>query len=89
MIACCGFDTRRTLDDLTILRKYPGWLDIPAVKSGRVFVVDGNAYFSRPGPRLVESLELLAHALHPDLHPVPMGIPKALQLSRAELEFGQ
>ena len=84
VIACCGFDTERTLVDLKILRSYPGWRDIPAVKSGKVFLVDGNAYFSRPGPRLVESLELLAHALHPELHPAPAGIPKALQLTRAE-----
>ena len=86
VIACCGFDTKRTLVDLKILRQYPGWLEIPAVKSGRVFVVDGNAYFSRPGPRLVRSLELIAHAMHPELHPAPAGIPRPLQLSRAELE---
>lgn len=80
VIACCGFDTARTLVDVELLRKYPGWVDIPAVKDGRVYVVDGNAYFSRPGPRLVESLELLAHALHPDVHPAPAGIPAALNI---------
>lgn len=85
VIACCGFDVRRTLIDVEILRQNPGWLDLPAVQAGRVYVIDGNAYFSRPGPRLVESLELLAHAIHPDLHQPPAGIKKALQLSRDEL----
>lgn len=84
-IACCGFNVSRTMQDLQILRQYPGWNQIPAVRSGRVFVVDGNAYFSRPGPRLVESLELIAHAMHPELHDAPVGIAKALQLSAAEL----
>lgn len=68
-IACCGFDRERALQDLPLVTEKPGWLDLPAVQQGRVYLADGNAYFSRPGPRLVESLELLAHALHPDLHP--------------------
>ena len=80
VIACCGFDIPRTLVDIEILRQYPGWFDLPAVQAGKVFVIDGNAYFSRPGPRLVESLELIAHAFHPELHSAPAGIPAALQL---------
>jgi iron complex transport system substrate-binding protein len=81
LIACCGFDVSRTLDDIPILRRYPGWDDLPAVRSERVFVVDGNAYFSRPGPRLVESLELLANALHPEIHEAPVGIATAMRIS--------
>lgn len=77
LIACCGFDVERTLADLPILRGYPGWGDLPCVRLERVYVVDGSAYFSRPGPRLVDSLEILAHALHPDLHPLPVGVPAA------------
>jgi len=50
-----------------------------------VFVTDGNAYFSRPGPRLVDSLEILAHALHPDIHPLPPGLPAARRLTADEL----
>lgn len=80
VIACCGFDVARTLVDVEILRKLPGWDEIPAVKANRVYVVDGNAYFSRPGPRLIESLELLAHAMHPNIHPAPIGISPALQI---------
>lgn len=79
LIACCGFDVERTRADLPILRDYPGWSDLPCVRSGRVYLVDGSAYFSRPGPRLVDSLEILAHALHPDLHPLPPGLPAAIK----------
>jgi len=70
-VACCGYSTERALADLPLLRAKPGWGDLPAVRCGRVHVSDGNAYFSRPGPRLVDSLEILAHALHPDAHPSP------------------
>ncbi len=58
-IACCGFTVERTLQDLPRLEQMPGWSDLPAVRRGAVFVLDGNAYFSRPGPRLADSLELL------------------------------
>jgi iron complex transport system substrate-binding protein len=79
VIACCGFDVPRSLEDLPILQDYPGWGELPCVCAGRVFVVDGSAYFSRPGPRLVDSLEILAHTLHPAVHPLPPGLPPALQ----------
>ena len=77
VIACCGFDIERTKRDLPILRAYSGWSILPCVKLGRVHLVDGAAYFSRPGPRLVDSLEILAHALHPGLHPLPSGLRAA------------
>lgn len=68
-IACCGYPEARARADLPILEALPGWEDIPAVAAGRVYVSDGNAYFSRPGPRLVDSLEILAQALHPAFAP--------------------
>jgi iron complex transport system substrate-binding protein len=68
ILACCGFSVERTLKDVPRLQSYDGWHDLPCVKSGRVYAVDGSAYFSRPGPRLVDSLERLAYALHPDVH---------------------
>jgi iron complex transport system substrate-binding protein len=74
-IACCGFSVERTMRDLPALQFVPGWAEAPAVRSGRVFVVDGSQYFNRPGPRLVDSLEMLAHALHPEVHPMPSGLP--------------
>ncbi|PAW88421.1 MAG: cobalamin-binding protein [Pedosphaera sp. Tous-C6FEB] len=61
----CGFDLRRTQSELPALTKLPGWGDLKAVRTGRVFIADGNAGFNRPGPRLVESLESLAEILHP------------------------
>jgi iron complex transport system substrate-binding protein len=77
-IACCGFTVERTLQDLEILRGYPGWADLPRVAARRVYVVNGSDYFSRPGPRLVDSLEILAHALGPDVHPLPPELPVAI-----------
>ena len=62
----CGFDIRRTVKESTPLRALPGWNDLPAVRAQRVFALNGNAYFSRPGPRLVNGLEILARIIHPD-----------------------
>ncbi len=70
-IACCGFDVVRTEQDLSILAARPGFARLACVRSGRIYWSDGNAYFNRPGPRLVDSLEILAHAIHPDVHPLP------------------
>lgn len=78
-IACCGFSVERTLKDFPILTGYPGWNDLPCVQNKRVYITDGSAYFSRPGPRLVDSLEILAHALHPEIHPLPTGLPSPIQ----------
>jgi len=63
----CGFDLKKTVDQAQALSAYPGWSDIPAVKAGRVYAVNANAYFARPGPRVVDGTELLAHLLHPEL----------------------
>jgi iron complex transport system substrate-binding protein len=82
VIACCGFDVERTLRDLPILVAQPGWQELPCVRDGRVYVVDGSAYFSRPGPRLVDSLEILGNALHPEVHPEPRA-GSALRMSPA------
>ncbi len=66
VIAPCGFPIERTLEDLPILESQPGWRSLRAVRRGRVFVADGNWYFNRPGPRLAETLEILAEMIHPD-----------------------
>jgi iron complex transport system substrate-binding protein len=60
VIACCGFDIERTMLDMPAFLALPGVAALPAVRSGRVHVIDGNAYLSRPGPRLVDSLEILS-----------------------------
>jgi iron complex transport system substrate-binding protein len=80
VIACCGFSVDRTLEDVARLEAVPSWWDVPAVRAGRVFVVDGSAYFSRPGPRLVDSLEILAHAIDPARHPLPRHLPPPVAL---------
>jgi iron complex transport system substrate-binding protein len=68
-IACCGFRADRALEDVRKIGNTRAWRQLPAVKNGRFYVADGNAYFSCPGPRLVDGLEIMAHALHPDRHP--------------------
>ncbi len=85
VLACCGFSVQRTLADVPILAANPGFADLACVKAGRVFVVDGSAYFSRPGPRLVDSLEILAHLLHPELHPLPPVLAPPHRLTQTEL----
>jgi iron complex transport system substrate-binding protein len=67
IIALCGFDIKRAQHDLESLKARIEYEQLSAVKADRVYVMDGNAYFSRPGPRLVDSLEILASLLHPDL----------------------
>jgi iron complex transport system substrate-binding protein len=66
LVAPCGFDIARSRRDLPALEALPGWAALSAVRAGRVCIADGNQYFNRPGPRLVESLEILAEILHPD-----------------------
>jgi iron complex transport system substrate-binding protein len=63
----CGFDLARTRAEMSPLVAQPGFDSLRAVREGRVFLVDGNQYFNRPGPRLVESLALLCEILHPDV----------------------
>jgi iron complex transport system substrate-binding protein len=65
----CGFDMARTLQEMPLLEGRPGWPELKAVQRERVFVADGNQYFNRPGPRIVESLEMLAEIFHPELFP--------------------
>lgn len=69
LVLPCGFDIARSMREMPALTARPEWPRLRAVESGSVFVVDGNQYFNRPGPRLVESLEILAELLHPDAFP--------------------
>ncbi len=67
IVTPCGFDLDKVVEQAPQLFDYPGWADLPAVRQGRVYAVDANSYFARPGPRVVEGTELLAHLIHPDL----------------------
>ena len=69
VVMCCGFGIPRTLEDLAKLTNHDVWKSLRAVRNGNVFVTDGNQHFSRPGPRLVDSLEILAGILHPAIFP--------------------
>jgi len=63
----CGMPIDRTLGELDTLTSRPGWNDLPAVRDGRVWVVDASSFFNRPGPRVVRGAEILFGLLHPDL----------------------
>ena len=67
VIMPCGFDLERTAKESKTLTKYSDWKALKAVKNKQVFITDGNAYFNRPGPRLVDSAEILAEIFHPEL----------------------
>lgn len=67
VIMPCGFDLNRTRQEAMQIGQRPEWLNLQAVKSGRTYITDGNSYFNRPGPRLVDSLEILAEILHPEI----------------------
>lgn len=61
----CGFDMERTRQEMPILTNRTEWSELKAVKNGKVYLTDGNQYFNRPGPRLLDSLEILAEIIHP------------------------
>ena len=66
----CGYGLEQTVKEVHELSLPKGWEALPAVQVSRVYAVDANSYFSRPGPRLVTGIEILAHLLHPELAPV-------------------
>jgi iron complex transport system substrate-binding protein len=76
IIACDGSSIKRVLSDMTLLTERTGWWELTARRLGRVYIGNGD-YFTRAGPRLIEGLEALAWALHPDLFPAPS--PDVLQ----------
>jgi iron complex transport system substrate-binding protein len=65
LVLPCGFDIPRARQEMPVLMQKPEWPQLQAVRNRRVFLADGNQYFNRPGPRLVESLEILAEIFHP------------------------
>ena len=69
VLALCGYDVARARHDYELLRQFPGFDTTPAAQTGKVYVVNASAYFSRPGPRIVDSLEILAGILHPNEFP--------------------
>jgi iron complex transport system substrate-binding protein len=71
VLTCCGLDLERCERERETLAKFERVHDVSAAKARRIYATDGSAYFSRPGPRIVESLEILAHLIHPELFSPP------------------
>ena len=69
VLSPCGFDADQVVEESTVLSSYEEWKTIPAFQSGRIYAVNASAYYSRPGPRIVDGLEILAHIVHPELFP--------------------
>jgi len=63
----CGFSIERTMKEMNILLDLPGFAELLAVKNNRLYITDGNQYFNRPGPRIVDSIEIIAEIIHPKL----------------------
>ena len=65
IVTPCGFSISRTLQEIDLLLNLPGWRDLEAVKNNRIYIADGNAYFNRSGPRIVDTIEILAEIITP------------------------
>lgn len=65
VIMPCGFSIQRTLQEINLLIDLPGWTDLKAVQNQKIFVVDGNQYFNRSGPRITDSIEIMAEIINP------------------------
>ncbi len=65
VLALCGYDINRARQDYELLRSFPDFDSLPAARGGEIYLVDASAYFARPGPRIVDSLEILAGIIHP------------------------
>ena len=61
----CGFSVERTMREIHLLLQQTGFAELKAVKNNRIYIADGNQYFNRPGPRIVDSIEILAEIIHP------------------------
>jgi iron complex transport system substrate-binding protein len=67
LVAPCGYTAEQAGAEFRGIKFPFGWQDVPAVRNGRVYALEANSYFSRPGPRLVTGLEILARVLHPQV----------------------
>lgn len=74
----CGYRLEESVAQVQMVVDVAGWAKLPALKSGNVYALDGSWYFNRPGPRVVDGIEMLARILHPDASrgPVPLGFQR-------------
>jgi len=80
VIACCGQGIERTRKDLPVLERLPGWHQQSAVRNRRTYLADGSAYFSRPGPRIADTLEMLASMFHGEAYGDECSDPRIVQV---------
>jgi iron complex transport system substrate-binding protein len=80
----CGYDLAQAVREYQSAKLPPGWAELSAVRAGRVFAMNANSYFSRPGPRLVTGIEILAKLLHPDRAAWPLPAGACSRLSRGD-----
>ena len=80
-IALCGFNVERSMQDVEDFFSSQEFSVLRDQVGSKIFLVDGNAYFSRPGPRLVDALEIMANAIHPLIHKLPSNLPVAIKLT--------
>jgi len=78
VLTCCGFELNRAEQEASLLGGFEGVQELAAFQSGRIYATDGSHFFARPGPRIVESLEILAHLIHPELF-APPPLPEAFK----------
>ena len=81
VIMPCGYKIARSQGEVDQLTLRPGFFDLPAVKSGQMYIVDSPAFFSRPGPRIVDGLEILAEIIHPEIFSGMFSTGASLRLS--------
>jgi iron complex transport system substrate-binding protein len=88
----CGFDIEKTLNELDVLTSREEWFSLPSTNRGQIYLLDANSYFSRPGPRIVDGLEILARAIHPEIikgyEPPPESIINLRNYMQLELFSG-
>jgi len=65
LVMPCGFSIERSMKEIHLLLGQPGFSDLTAIKNNRLYIADGNQYFNRPGPRIVDSIEILAEIINP------------------------
>ena len=82
VLALCGYDVQRARDDYELLCRFPRFDMLPAARNDAIYLVDASAYFARPGPRIVDSLEILAGILHPHVFPEFANNSSATRLTR-------
>ena len=66
LVVPCGYGITKTVEEMNVLTERKSWKDLTSVRENRVYILDGNHYFNRPGPRIKESVEILAEIFHPD-----------------------